>query len=331
MVPRIQVDLGDPPDQRWRALSGFSRQARKLTDSYVKDLGGLEMFAPLVAEYRASFVSDEYGAEMDAIAKMIDRSPEEVLLANLYYDALRAILGCTAFALDTPAGPIHARNLDWWTENSTLSDYTLIAECSGGSTPGPYSLVGWPGFMGVFSGVAKGRFAITLNAVISAETPQLAQSITLLLRSVFDTAPDYNAAMAVLTETPIAADCLLLLSGVEPGQMAVVERTSTKAEVRKPDNGVVVVTNDYRKIDSGFAPVSGNELQATACSRFDRATVMAQQGRPTSAEECFAILQDSDVKMGITVQHMVMQASTGLLEARLPGSRVGGAVGKRVD
>lgn len=40
---------------------------------------------------------------------------------------------------------------------------------------------------------------------------------------------------------------------------------------RKGDE-LVVVTNDYRKIDSGFAPASGNELQATACSRFDRAT-----------------------------------------------------------
>ncbi len=156
-----------------------------------------------------------------------------------------------------------------------LSDFTLIAECSGGAAPGSYSLVGWPSFMGVFSGVAKGRFAITLNAVLSAETPQLAQSITLLLRSLFDTAPDFDTAMSVLTETPIAADCLLLVSGAEPGQMAVVERTSTKAEVRKPDNGLVVVTNDYRTIDNGFAPASGNELQATACSRFNRATALA--------------------------------------------------------
>jgi len=37
-----------------------------------------------------------------------------------YYDALKVILGrafgCTAFATDAPGGVLHARNLDWWTE-----------------------------------------------------------------------------------------------------------------------------------------------------------------------------------------------------------------------
>lgn len=318
MLPKILVDLARAPEQRWRELAGYIDQARKLTDSYVKDLGGLETFAPMLAAYRAGFVSGEHAAEVDAIAKIIGRSSEEVLLANIYYDAMHAFLGCTAFALDTPSGPIHARNLDWWTENSMLSDHTLIAECSGGSAPGPYSLVGWPGFMGVFSGVAKGRFAITLNAVLSDEAPQPAQSITLLLRKVFDTAADYESALSIVTETPIVADCLLLVSGVKSGQMAVVERTGTKAEVRKPEDGLVVVTNDYRKLNSGVAPAPGNELQETACARFDRATALAHHQQPATAEDCFRILQDSSVKMGITVQHMVMQASTGLLEVRLP-------------
>lgn len=265
---------------------------------------------------------------MDAIAAMIGRRPEEVLVANLYYDAFRAILGCTAFALDTPEGPIHARNLDWWTENNMLSDYTLVVEYEGGSCPGSYKSVSWPGFIGVFSAVAAGRFAVTLNAVISAETPQLAQSITLLLRSVFDTATDYRQAVKKLSETPIAADCLLLVTGTKSGEMAVIERTSTRAEIRQPTNGLVVVTNDYRAMDSGFAPAEGNELQATACSRFDRATALAQSARPTTAADCFAILQDSEVKMGITVQHMVMQASTGFLDVRLPTTGLGRAVRK---
>lgn len=46
---------------------------------------------------------------------------DEVVCGNLYYDALKAVLvGCTAFAVDTPTGPLHARNLDWWTENDSL-------------------------------------------------------------------------------------------------------------------------------------------------------------------------------------------------------------------
>lgn len=320
MPPRLPVDLSKAPAERWGGLSRFESQARELTDSYVKDLGGLETFGALVEDYRQAFVSSEYDAEMNAIARAIGRRPEEVLLANLYYDAFRAFLGCTAFALDTPEGPIHARNLDWWTENDILSDYTLVVEYDGGRCPGPYKSVSWPGFIGVFSAVAAGRFAVTLNAVISEETPLLAQSITLLLRSVFDTATHYDQAVKLLSETPIAADCLLLVTGTKLGEMVVIERTSSRAAIREATNGVVVVTNDYRAMNAGLAPTAGNQLQATACSRFDRAASLASGARPTTAADCLAILQDSQVKMGITVQHMVMQASTGLLEVRLPTS-----------
>ena len=116
--------------------------------------------------YAAGFVSNDYRAELESIAERIDRSLEEVLLANLYYDAIFAVIGCTAFAIDTPQGPLHARNLDWWTEKNQLAKHTCEIRYRGGPTP--TRVAGWPGFMGVFSGVAEGRFAITLNAVVSA-------------------------------------------------------------------------------------------------------------------------------------------------------------------
>ncbi len=49
-----------------------------------------------------------------------------------------------------------------------------------------------PGFVGVFSGVAPGRFAVTLNAVLSAEPPQPATPVVLLLRTVLEHAQTFN-------------------------------------------------------------------------------------------------------------------------------------------
>ena len=55
----------------------------------------------------------------------------DVVLCNLYYDALKVILsrdfGCTAFAIDAPGCVLHARNLDWWTENSALARNTATS------------------------------------------------------------------------------------------------------------------------------------------------------------------------------------------------------------
>ncbi|MEM9189453.1 MAG: C45 family peptidase [Myxococcota bacterium] len=321
MIPRVQVDLAQAPALRWRGLAPHRQAARAMADSYLKDLGGMANFAPLLGAYRAGFVRSEYGEEMDAVAELIGRPAEQVLLANLYYDAFRALVGCTAFAIDTESGPIHGRNLDWWTEKNMLAKHTQIAEFRGGSAPGPYASVGWPAFIGVFSAVAQGRFAISLNAVLSDETPTLAESIALLLRRVFDTVPSFDAAVELLSTAPIAADCLLLVTGTKAGEMVVVERTSTRAAVRTAENGFIVVTNDYRSLDGGFASLSEGALHATACSRFDRASYLVLDRKVASFGAGFDILTDAKVKMDITVQHMLMQAATGALEVRLPSRR----------
>ncbi|MEM6440629.1 MAG: hypothetical protein AAF763_13145, partial [Pseudomonadota bacterium] len=75
-----------------------------------------------------------------------------------------------------------------------------------------------------------------------------------------------------------------------------------------------MVTNDYRSLDGGFASLSEGALHATACSRFDRASYLVLDRKVASFGAGFDILTDAKVKMDITVQHMLMQASTGALE-----------------
>ena len=93
--------------------------------------------------YGDAWLPAEYRAELGAIAKMIDRPLADVLLVNLYYDAMKSLMmGCTAVAIDSEEGPLHFRNLDWWTHDRLLPDSTQVARVHGGETAGPYSLVG---------------------------------------------------------------------------------------------------------------------------------------------------------------------------------------------
>jgi acid ceramidase len=316
-VPRITVDLGDPPAERWRQLAPFKDQAQRMTASYLQDLGGADEWRPLVQNYSDAFISAPLLAEAESIAALIERPRDEVIISNLYYDAFRALMGCTAVAMEHPEGPLHARNLDWWTERNELSKFTLITDFVGGAA-GPFSTVGWPGFFGAFSGVAKGRFAITLNAVISDEKPQIAPSIALTLREVFETAPSFDAAIEKLQTITLASDCLLLVTGTKPDERVVIERTSTRSALRTQIGGPLVVTNDYRMLeDTGWDGRDVGELHASTCTRFDRALYLASREAP-SPEMCLALLKDPKVKMMITVQQMVLQASTGLLVVSLP-------------
>jgi acid ceramidase len=303
----MDVDLSKEPVLRWKFSEEQLRWARELQATYQRDLG---LPASLVAELSRPVIGEAYWNEMVGIAEQAKVPIGDVVCGNLYYDALKSVLmGCTAFAVDTPEGPLHARNLDWWTENDALRRYTMLTRFTGGAA-GEFSSVGWPGFTGVFSAMAPGRFAVTLNAVISDEPVRAASPVVFLLRQVLEEAADFRTALRLLSTVPVASDSLLLLTGVRLGEMVVIERTPTRSKVRFSENGCIFVTNDYRALETGLRRMD-SVLQATACRRHERISELVTQRAPGSAGECLLYLEDPEVRMGMTVQQMVFQASVG--------------------
>ncbi len=317
-IPHMTVDFSRAAEIRWDVLRQYKEVARTLLEQYVADFGGIEQLHDEIEIYREQCLTREQQIELVAIAQLLNVDLESVTLGNLYYDAIKFVIGCTAFAVDTEEGPLHARNLDWWTENNLLAEASMILHGENAEA-GAFQLVTWPGFIGTFSGVAEGRFAITLNAVSSNEPFELATPIPFLLRAVFQTARTFQEAVDRLVETPIASDCLLLVTGIKMGEMVVIERTPTRAALRYPQDGRIVVANDYQALHcKEQSNVAEGELQQTSCRRFERATRLLENGLPTDSADCFAMLEDEMIKMRITVQHMVMSAAKGTVEVRLP-------------
>jgi hypothetical protein len=312
----LAIDLDRPASERWRPLERWAAPARALLDVYERDLGSAATDAlDLITVAAERVLPTETRAELAGVASVVGDAPARVLLCNLSYDLIKSSVGCSAFALDTPEGPVHARNLDWWTSGGLLRDETLVVDCRRrGATR--YKLIGWPGFIGCFSGVAPGRFAVTLNAVLSDDAACIAEPVVFLLRRVLDEAPDWASALRLLRDTHIASDCLLLLTGTRPGELVVIERTPTRAALRWAERGVLHVTNEYRALGS-TRPVAGS-LGGTSCGRADRLGELLRSGRVRDGESAFAALADPRVRMDITVQQMVLHAASGRCEVRLP-------------
>ncbi len=321
-TPVFAIDLDDPPATRWRGLAPHASAIRKLCDVYLEDLGGVDEYTPLLAGYEAQCLTVEQRAELDAVAAIAGRPHAHAALANLYYDALKfafsGLLGCTAFGVDTASGPLHARNLDWHAPHKVLQKHTAVFELRRSGRVVART-VGWPGFIGAFSGVAPGKFSVTLNAVLSEDPPAVQTPVTFLIREVLETASDFDEAVLRLAETPIASDCLLLVVGARPGDRVVVERTPSRHALRTVDAGPLVVTNDYRSLTDGGAR---GILGATACQRFDRARLLANTH--LTPPQAFSILGDPEVKMEITVQQMVLLPVDG--SVWVDGAEVCGAV-----
>ena len=314
METEIQIDLQRPPADRWHFSPAQAEFARRLASTYWRDLGDAAGIG--VDHIRLDPV---HAQEVDGIAARLGVEREVMGVVNLYYDLIKSAFACTAFAIDSPAGPLHARNLDWWTDERLLHEGSLAAKFVGGDH-GDFTLVGWPGFAGAFSGVAPGRFAITLNSVLSDEPAPVADSVTFLIRDVLESAPDYLTALDRLCRTPIACDALLLISGTEPGQMAVVERTPRRFAVRGPEYGADVgparirVTNDYRALEVSDRG-GGSVIVETSCGRFDSIGERLAT-EPPDADGCLEYLDDPSVRMTITVQQMVFRAGDGLCRWR---------------
>jgi hypothetical protein len=320
MFEELTIDLQRPPGSRWRLTPTQKEQGRQLLKSYTADLGLRTDAVELLISVAKNVVRSDHWEEMESLAREVAVPVREVVLCNLYYDALKAALdrvfGCTAFAIDIPGGVLHARNLDWWTENSALARHTTINHFVGGPA-GKFTTISWPGFVGALSGIAPGRFAVTLNAVLSVEAGQLAMPVVFLLRTVLEEARTFEEARDVLCSSPIPCDCLLLLTGTHPGELVVIERTPSRHAIRGPQHGYVCVTNGYQQLDAalGSAP---SDLLATCCQRFDRIEALISAARPRDAEGCLRYLSDPEVQMGITVQQMVFRAATGEYWVRLP-------------
>jgi predicted choloylglycine hydrolase len=312
----IDIDLAAPADRRWTLTDKQRVQARELLDVYIRDLGVDEAALRLLFEAAQGAVPMHYQVEMLGLAEILDVPAEHVFAGNLYYDALKVIWGCTAFALEGQDGPVHARNLDWGTQDRVLNNHTAVTHFRN-APAGEFVTVGWPGFVGVLSAVAHGRFAVTLNAVLSDDAAQTAIPVVFLLRKVLEEAPDFREAVRLLSVAPIASDCLLLVSGPKTSEMAVVERTPTRHAVRLAELGAVFVTNDYLAL-RGLERAGNSEPQQTACRRRERIQELVRASAPASLESCLEHLSDPDVRMLITVQQMAFHSRTGAYALRIP-------------
>ncbi len=313
-MERISINLDLKPQERWNCIETYNKEINQLIGMYLKDLEDISFFESVIEYYKMSHINDEYMKELEGITTFTDFNVNQLLLANLYYDALKLVFGCTAFSLVTEQGNLHARNLDWWSESNLLKKYSKIFDFKkNGKTV--FSSVGWPGFIGVFSGLKAKKYAITLNAVLSQEQPKLAAPITFKIRKVLESKDSYEDAVKILANVSIASDCLILITGTKEQERLVIERTPTIACIRKPDaKNNLVVTNAYLKMENKSIP--GDVLQESSCTRQNRALELLNKMQPESIQDCFHIISDAKIKIGITMQQMVFNINKGTIYIR---------------
>jgi len=151
--------------------------------------------------------------------------------------------GCTSGVLNDPifGGATLLRTLDWPFDG--LGRSLVVTRCHAGA--GPYLSVTWPGFVGVLSGLAPGRFSAAINQPPlplpgwgraigwSAARARVWQSRAMapshLLRLAFDTCRSFDDAVALIRRVPICIPAIFILAGCQTADSLVIERTASDA------------------------------------------------------------------------------------------------------
>jgi len=255
--------------------------------------------------------------EAKAAGDWMGCSWKDALTASVSYSASLAMFGCTTCAVETADGPVVARNLDWW-PTQELSDATyLISHQRSGEDR--WWTAGWPGFLGVVTGMSANGFSVILNAVGSSDRPSFfAYPVMLHLRRVLEDCETFDEAVESIQHTPLAAACLLTVVGSENHQRVVVERTPNRAALRWGEPGEpLIATNDYKLMDRTARPEG--EIYDTACGRYQAAyRALSDPTASLSDEALLNVLSRPDVRMGITAQHVLMRPATQEMRVFVP-------------
>jgi len=242
---------------------------------------------PLVRWWMRRAGSD-YAHEIEAVARAL-RRPGIWLLHGAY------LFGCTALADEAGDGPRLRRTLDW--PFPGLGRLVEVVRQRG--TAGEFLNVTWPGFVGVLSAMAPGRFAASINQApmrrrngipwllwldyllnaVSAFCRRDGVPPEHLLRRVFETCTTFDEARRLLESEPVARPVLFVLVGCAAGERVVIERDGHRARTYSDD---IVVANAWQEERPGWRPRCCGEGPAVENNHRRRMALTAWAGRDAS-------------------------------------------------
>ncbi len=359
-IPVIKVDLTLSAQKRWAHLPAAMRKSAKtlannagdtFSNARSRSLGARIMDATTLAR-------NPYRQEMLAVARLCDIPKRDALLANFAYEIAQLdqypidqlakmasrfesewkdirntpkqsadirnsskkspVMGCTTgAAYYEKLGMIHLRTLDWSVKG--LGRHTVITHFSGAEAGDFYS-VGWPGFVGVLSGMAPGRFSATINQAPPFGNPALQWPPSHLLRSLFETCETYDLALKALLDTPVCVPAFVTLVGIKAGEAAIVEMTPER-NVAHPmrQQKPIAIANDYlsgkMRQECGLSSrtVSPGRKGLVSESRRNALLEIMNQRKPATLPRLFSMLEQEEIETAATAQQMVFLPAKGKL------------------
>mmetsp|Transcript_32637 Transcript_32637/g.52513 ORF Transcript_32637/g.52513 Transcript_32637/m.52513 type:complete len:422 (-) Transcript_32637:186-1451(-) len=339
------VDLDLPAAQRWQQAVRPAAEAIRTMIQHFKGFVGLvsqDLFK--LIEDAESFkrigesvlqAMGDYGLEIRGIANATGIPLQDLLFYNIMYEIEG---GCTSIIAQDPQGKlVHGRNLDFgllfgidwkkrpdWRLTEDLRPLLRNVRFVRGGQVLFQSTV-FLGYVGLLTGVKEGAFSITVNTRFDNDhwsgliayltgRDRRGRFLSFTTRDVMLQSSSYDEALATIKSAKLLGPAYVILAGTQPGQGAVVARSSTEvvnqtllSDVAQLGQNSVVQTNWDVDSDPWY---DNRRAPAEHClrERFNQAI---------DFKGLFSVLVAHPNRNLLTTYTALMSAQTGELEAYL--------------
>ncbi|MGH7213573.1 MAG: C45 family autoproteolytic acyltransferase/hydrolase [Tepidisphaeraceae bacterium] len=250
----------------------------------------------------AQHLRPEHWAEVKALADTTGLDLRQIMLAQCFLDLSR-LMACSTVTLPAGAAPDgvarFGRNLDFPTLN--IADKHSVVLVYHPEDRYQFAVVGWPGMVGVLSGMNEHGLALANMEVARSPRYPAGMPYTLLYRSVLERCRTVDEAVALLEKTPRqTANNLMLMDAT--GARAVIELTPADVIVRRGADGTALISTNHQRDQDAQTP--------GRCRRYDsiRSTSAEQFGKIDAGAVQRMLAEAAQGNM--TMQSMVFEPST---------------------
>ncbi|XP_002166472.3 acid ceramidase isoform X1 [Hydra vulgaris] len=251
--PTYAVNLDQPASERWKDIVAPRKEQILNFVNYIKE------FVPSLFSYAVSTwlgmavhkLPKPLDEEIIGIAKTLQMPIGDIMACNIFYELEKL---CTSIITSDDQGNIyHGRNLDlgvfmgWdlkknsWKVAELLKPLTINVDfVLNGKVL--FKSVQFAGTVGIFTGVAPGKFSFSLNSRSSNELFAGPKSVitwllsfekkkfaSLWARTVMEKAQSYQHAKEMLSTEPLLAPVYYILAGIKLNEGVIISRSNTES------------------------------------------------------------------------------------------------------
>ena len=304
----------------------FVDQIREIvpSDSYLKFL---RFFIVLFNRHLGENVLEEYRDEIYGISlsctheyDFIGTPYERQLNYHSAHDLGHAmqdymLVGCSSFATwgtqSADSSLLIGRNFDFYVgdafaENKQVAFYTPDQGYK-------FASVGWPGMIGVLSGMNETGLTVTINAAKSAVPTGSATPISILTREILQYASTIDEAFAIAQKRKTFVSESILIGSSKDGKAAIIEKSPEKTVLFKgKEANRLICTNHYQSEEFSKDERNMENIRTSDSPyRFARLKELINENMPIDASKAASILRNhkglQDADLGLANEMAINQ------------------------